>query len=144
MSALDPCAGCSHYRGNHKPTCSVTGCGCERFLQTFEGHVDGLPPPVRFDGETYSPPLDADRLGAQAKAVFGLMSDGRWRTLAEISAATGYPEASVSARLRDFRKSKFGGNDVERERLEAGLHRYRLVPARSEWVATVTTYRAEV
>jgi hypothetical protein len=135
MPTLERCAGCDHYRGNHTPACKVTGCDCGRFLQPFGGHVDGLPPAIRFDGSTYEPPLDADRLGAQAKAVFDLMADGRWRTLAEISEATGCPEASVSARLRDFRKDKFGGNEVERERLGAGLHRYRLVPARAEWAA---------
>jgi predicted transcriptional regulator len=41
----------------------------------------------------------------QARRVIGCMADGAWRTLAEISAATGDPEASVSARLRDMRKA---------------------------------------
>jgi len=44
------------------------------------------------------------------------MRDGEWRTLGEISEATGHPEASVSARLRDFRKPRFGGHTVNRRR----------------------------
>lgn len=69
------------------------------------------------DGETYEPECDGVRLGKQALAVFELMSDGRWRTLGEIVAAIGSgSEAGVSARLRDFRKQKFGGHVVNRSR----------------------------
>jgi hypothetical protein len=58
------------------------------------------------------------------------MLDGRWRTLRQISDATGSPEASVSARLRDMRKPRFGASTVDRERMgdpDGGLHRYRLL-----------------
>jgi hypothetical protein len=48
--------------------------------------------------------LDGARLGDQAQRVFGAMSDGMWHTLAELSQRTGDPEASISARLRDFRR----------------------------------------
>jgi len=99
----------------------------------FDSHVDGLPPGFRFDGETYEPTFDAERLGAQAKSVFKLMKDQRWRTLKEIARATQCPEASVSARLRDFRKPKFGSNVVERRNRSAGTHEYRLIPSRAEW-----------
>lgn len=69
------------------------------------------------DGDTYEPEHDGLRLGAQASAVFGLMVDGRWRTLGEIVVAIGSgSEAGVSARLRDFRKQKFGGHVVNRRR----------------------------
>jgi hypothetical protein len=62
------------------------------------------------------------------RAVAALMLDGRWRTLRQISDATGSPEASVSARLRDMRKPRFGLSTVERERMgDDGLHRYRLL-----------------
>jgi hypothetical protein len=83
-----------------------------------------------FDGETYSPEDDHARLGAQSQAVFTLMEDGRWRTLADISLATGFPEASISARLRDFRKEKFGSHTVQRQRTSegAGTWEYRLTP----------------
>lgn len=99
----------------------------------FDQHLEGLPPAIRFDGDTYEPPLDAERLGSQAKAVFKLMRDEQWRTLRQIADATGYPEASVSARLRDFRKRKFGRNTVERRRVAGGTYEYRLVVERDGW-----------
>jgi len=79
------------------------------------------------DGETFSRPRDGARLNAQAEAVFDVMCDGCWRTLNQISNLTGAPEPSVSARLRDFRKPKFGGYLVEKRHLENGLWQYRLL-----------------
>lgn len=69
-------------------------------------------------GETYVPEFDYARLNGQAKRVFDLMADGKWRTLREISEATGDPEASVSARLRDFRQDKYGHLTVLAKRME--------------------------
>lgn len=88
--------------------------------------MTGLPD---FDGATYRHALDHERLGAQLLRVAQLMGDGGWRTLREIARTTDDPEASVSARLRDLRKRKFGGYTVERERLTGGLYRYRVVKA---------------
>lgn len=79
------------------------------------------------DGRTYSRERDKKRLNAQQQAVFNAMSDGVWRSLARIHAMTGAPEASVSARLRDARKSKFGGHTVERRFVSRGLWEYRLI-----------------
>ena len=79
------------------------------------------------DGSTYECPRDLVRLNKQAKTIFNLMADGNWRTLSRISFLTGYPEASISARLRDYRKPEFGAHTIEREHLTRGLHRYRLV-----------------
>ncbi len=84
-------------------------------------HTDG-----HRDGATYDARLDLERLNKQARRVFNVMRDGMWRTLRQISDATGDPEASISARLRDFRKQRFGGLNVERRR-EAGTWLYRLV-----------------
>lgn len=81
-----------------------------------------------FDGKTYDPERDEDRLKTQLFSVWGLMRDGKWRTLEEISHAVYCPEASVSARLRDFRKRKFGGHTVERAYVSRGLFKYRLIP----------------
>ncbi len=78
------------------------------------------------DGATYSAAFDKERLNAQTRRVFDLMSDGLWRTLGEISAACGDPEASVSARLRDLRKEKFGGHLVGRRRRTAATWEYQL------------------
>jgi hypothetical protein len=46
-----------------------------------------------------------------------------------LEAATGDRWASISARLRDFRKAMHGGHTVERERVKdgGGTFRYRLV-----------------
>lgn len=82
------------------------------------------------DGISFEPKKDRKRLNKQAQAVYNLMADKRWRTLAEISAATGAPEASASARLRDWRKPKFGGYQVDRRRrADAGTWEYRLADA---------------
>jgi len=85
-------------------------------------------PTFDFDGPTYDDTRDGDRLRAQLLRVRALMRDHQWRTLAEIAAATNDPEASVSARLRDLRKPKFGGWHVERQYLHDGLWQYRLAP----------------
>jgi hypothetical protein len=78
-------------------------------------------------GATFDPERDAERLSAQARRVYDEMRFGQWWTLAGLSVATGDPEASVSARLRDLRR--LPGYDVEREYVRRGLHRYRLVKA---------------
>ena len=75
-----------------------------------------------FAGETYEPELDRERLGKQFHAVFKLMQDAQWRTLGEIEKQTGYPQASISARLRDFRKKRFGGHVVLRRRRGEPAH----------------------
>lgn len=86
-----------------------------------------IPPERAFDGQTYNPEQDFTRLKGQRDRVFRLMSDGQWRTLSEISKHAGGSEASISARLRDFRKDKYGSRDIQRERVAGGLWRYRMV-----------------
>lgn len=81
---------------------------------------------VRFDGPDVSI-ADEKRLTGQLERVFTLMSDGTWRTLAEIARAVGGSEAGVSARLRDLRKPRWGRHTVERARRGPGLWEYRLV-----------------
>ena len=71
---------------------------------------------------------DFVRMGKQRAAVLAYMAAGAWWTLAALSDATGYPEASVSARLRDFRKPKHGAHTVERKREG---------PGRGTWVYRV-------
>lgn len=82
-----------------------------------------------FDGVTIEPELDNDRLLTQLRKVLAVMSDGQWHTLDDLAGATGCPEASCSARLRDLRKPRFGSRIVERQRTNGGLHFYRLIPA---------------
>lgn len=83
---------------------------------------------MHFDGATFDYQRDGARLGFQASVVWTLMLDGQWRTLWQIAQMTGAPEASISARLRDLRKPKFGGHEVERRYVGAGEWEYRVVP----------------
>jgi hypothetical protein len=82
-----------------------------------------------FDGVTYDEELDQPRLAKQLTSVLGLMIAGKWRTLGEISRILCAPEASVSARLRDLRKRRFGKYIVRRRRRgegKKGLWEYRV------------------
>ncbi len=90
---------------------------------------DSAPKRGRFAGDTYDPKHDDARLSGQLARVFELMRDGIWRTLGEIEAATGDPQASISAQLRHLRKKRFGGHDVEKRQRgerERGLYEYRV------------------
>jgi hypothetical protein len=80
------------------------------------------------DGETYEPDLDRMPLNRQMIRVYATMNSwiGGWCTLSQIAAKCGDPEASVSARIRDFRKPRFGGHRVDRQR-DGRLTYYRLV-----------------
>jgi len=83
----------------------------------------------QFDGKTYDPDFDESRLTGQLGRVYACMKDGRWRTLGEVEAVTGDPQASISARLRDFRKPHCGSHTIHRRRRgdeERGLWEYRL------------------
>lgn len=89
---------------------------------------------MSFDGDTYDPKLDKHRLNTQLEAVKAIMLDGEWRTFDKIKShlalcySLSASEASISARLRDLRKPKFGGFTVERKRMrESGLWAYRVV-----------------
>ena len=83
-----------------------------------------------FDGKTYDPDQDADRLGSQLERVARALSTGRWMSLADIKDEIGVgSEAAISARIRDFRKPRFGGFDIERARVTAGPWKYRVAPA---------------
>jgi len=65
----------------------------------------------------------------RSQAVLEVMADNQWHTLAEISERTGYPEASVSSQLRDFRKPHFGGFKVEKRfsgTHDEHTHEYRM------------------
>lgn len=95
------------------------------FSHTTTGEV----PVLNFDGDTFSPELDGVRLSGQSKKVFDFMADSKWHTLAEISKGTSYPESSISARLRDYRKVRFGSHIIEKRRRYgiSGTWEYQLI-----------------
>lgn len=83
------------------------------------------------DGITFEPARDTHPLNKQAQDVWDAMMGGDgWLSLRTLAQITKHPEASISARLRDFRKQRFGGHMVERKRhpWRARQYVYRLVP----------------
>ena len=92
--------------------------------------LDWQPPPTaRFNGATYDSALDDVRLRGQIARVRACMIDGVWRTLSEIEAITGDPQASISAQLRHLKKPRFNSHILEkrpRGERENGLWEYRL------------------
>lgn len=79
------------------------------------------------DGDLEGPVKDA-RLKRQVERVFDYMCNGRWCTLKQIAEAVNASEASVSARIRDLRKPRFGGWWIEKQMGKtSGVHLYKLV-----------------
>jgi hypothetical protein len=66
-------------------------------------------------------PEDIPRLQTLMARVEGIMQDGRWHTLAELSARCNGTEASCSARIRDLRRM---GYIVARKKKTPGLYLY--------------------
>lgn len=82
-----------------------------------------------FGGATYDPARDGKRLSKQQQAVLDVMSDGKWRSSAEVAEAIGAkPEsyAAVTSRIRDIRKIYQREDAVERRHVSGGLWEYRL------------------
>jgi len=95
---------------------------------TFSGYkkIDGAMI-YRFDGKTYDKHLDYNRLKSQLSKVFHAMLDGRWHTLEDlVDIVESGTVASVSARLRDLRKFKFGAYLIRTKRNDEGLWKYKL------------------
>lgn len=76
-----------------------------------------------FDGKTYDPALDKDRLTKQLGRVFSVLKGGAWCTLEAIEQRILWDygrmdsQAGISARIRDLRKPKFGGYTIEARRV---------------------------
>lgn len=106
------------------------------FQRRVDAAVSELTGP-HFDGATYDPAADQQRLSTQLGRVWAALADGQWWTLAQLAQHVGGSEAGVSARLGDMRKSpKHGqppawwqGHTVERRRVAGvnGLWQYRLI-----------------
>ena len=87
---------------------------------------------MRFDGDTYEAEFDEKRLATQMGRVWLALQEGEWLTLNELATRVGAPEASVSARLRDLRKKRFGNHEVARRsrgERKSGLFEYQLQDA---------------
>lgn len=85
--------------------------------------------PVTFDGDDYDHEKDYIRLKGQMMRIYNFMKDGHWDSLKEIARHTGDPETSVSAQLRNFRKERFGGHTMNKERAgdpTQGFYLYQL------------------
>lgn len=83
-----------------------------------------------FDGATYAPEQDQERLTNQQAQIRQLMLDGVWRTPEEVAQTLGLRLTSgTTARIRDLRKPRWGGYNVESRRRGAasdGLWEYRV------------------
>ena len=79
-----------------------------------------------FDGLTFNHARDDTRLRKQLDAVRSVMMSGGWWTLAELSKKAQGSEASVSARLRDLRKTRFGGYTIDRRYVMDGVWEYHM------------------
>jgi hypothetical protein len=78
-------------------------------------------------GPAYEAALDGTRIQKQHERIRDYMMRSGWRTLAEISKALAYPEASISAQLRHLRKPEFGSYVVDKRRRDnAGQWEYRV------------------
>ncbi len=86
-----------------------------------------------FDGKTYDPALDGARLRSQLGRTYETIKRGKWWTVKDIcfyhSSHYGKvdSESGVGARLRDLRKRKFGGHNVEGRRVgKSAVWEFRL------------------
>ena len=81
---------------------------------------------LRFDGSDYDHKRDGIRLTGQLERVFDVMKNGQWITLRELADRSRCPEASASAQLRNLRKERFGGFEIEKKYDHMGVFFYRL------------------
>ena len=77
-------------------------------------------------GPAYVEERDGERIALQMDAIYQYLSQQRWLTLSEIEDALGYPQASISAQLRNLRKPRFGGHRVIKRYVSNGLWAYQL------------------
>jgi hypothetical protein len=88
-----------------------------------------------FDGKTYDEERDGERLGRDLVIVREMLlaRRGEWVTKLDLCAATRKDWASTSARLRDLRKAKFGGFEIERRSIGDGMFEYRIPHEEMTW-----------
>ena len=64
-------------------------------------------------------------LGKQLKRILGYMLDYKWHSIDDIAQETGTKITSADAQVRNLRKPKHGGFDVEYQRIDRLAH-YRI------------------
>lgn len=80
-----------------------------------------------FDGHNEQEASQDTRLVSQLERVYRLMCNGTGWTLEDLSLAANAPTSSVSSRIRDLRKPRFGGNIIQRVHEHGGIYTYWLV-----------------
>jgi len=83
-----------------------------------------------FDGAVYVPHYDKKRLTGQLERIFNLMKDGKFRTVNQIHDVLGYPQASISAQLRNLKKERYGGHGLEKQHVgdrANGLWEFKII-----------------
>lgn len=90
--------------------------------------------PVRFDSGVELRETDHVRLGAQIRRVLTVLQEGGWWSVPAIGYAiylrfdVNDPQPSISAQIRNLRKAKHGGYQIERRRdPDVPLYEFRLV-----------------
>lgn len=81
---------------------------------------------LKFEGATIDHDRDAVRLTGLALRVRTHMADRAWHTLRELADACGGSEGGCGARLRDFRKGRYGNQTVERRNVGGGVWEYSM------------------
>ena len=82
--------------------------------------------PNLFDGPTYDPALDEVRLKGQIQDVFECLRGGKWWSVRTIASYTNHPAPSVSAQVRNLRKTKHGAWEIECRRSWLGQYEFHL------------------
>jgi hypothetical protein len=72
---------------------------------------------------------DASRLSRQLDIVATCLGDGSWWTLPSLAERAAASTQSVSARVRDLRKERWGSHTIERRKVvgSVGVYEYRMV-----------------
>lgn len=82
----------------------------------------------RFAGSDYDEKVDGPRLAGQILRIRECMEGAGYLTLYQIELSTGDPQASISAQIRNLRKTANGGHTVDKRRRGkpgAGCWEYR-------------------
>lgn len=81
---------------------------------------------MKQDRAAYDPEADKDRRRKQLGRVYSVLRDGLWHGLPELTERAGGLATSVSARIRDLRKPKFGGREIQARCFGRNVWKYRM------------------